>query len=259
MKPVDAAFRILRVNLRKHRIEIADDVMHRYHPATLGVGEEICIFCNSISSLSKEHIIPKWLFEKNTKSKFISSVNYQSQFYNKAVIPACLNCNNCLLSKIENDIIRIIQTLISQEPYFDADDFSNIIRWIEIIDYKTQVYDCRRKYIKYGNLDYSKHYGDLPLSHLRGFSLLNPFKAYDYLRRSQCRITVKSKANRFNSLVIFKTKKPHFNFFAQPDEYIYISFPMCNISIFYFLRERFENNKEACKRALYYIDGVSKS
>ncbi len=258
MPNINANYRTLRINLRKHGIDISEDAFTRFHPATMDVGDEICIFCKSTLNLTKEHVIPKWLFEKNVKSTFVSSVNRQTQSYNKAVVPACSNCNNTILAEIEKHIVRIIGDM-DRGSKLNIGDYSDIIRWLEILEYKLQVYDCRRKYIKYANSQYDTSWGTLPLSVMRHFMDFNPFLVLKYLRRAQRRITVKSKNDRLLSLVIFHTTKAHFNFFTQPDEYIYISFPMYNIAVFYFLREKFYDNREAYEEALYYIDGVSKS
>lgn len=258
MEGIDFNLRKLRVNLRKQGIEISENVFRRFHPATRNIGDEICVFCKSTSKLTREHVLPKWLFEKDVESKFISSVNRQTQSYNKAVIPACSYCNNSILAEIEKNIIYIFQNL-EIENHLSVEDFSNIIRWLEILDYKLQVYDCRRKYIKHGNSKYDPAWGHMPVAWMRHFIDMNPFKALDYLRKSQRRITVKSKIDRFRSLVLFEAPKPDFDFFTQPDEYIYVSFPMYKIAVFYFLRKSFEDPEEAFQEALYYIDGVSKS
>ena len=258
MGKIDLKFKYLRVKLRQYGIEISEDVFKRHHPATIDINDEICVFCNSNSKITKEHVLPKWLFEKNTERSFISSVNKQTQKYNKAVIPTCSLCNNSILAHIENHIIKVIEGLESCE-FYSNDDLSNIIRWLEILDYKLQVYDCRRKYIKYGNSKYDSDWGNLPVAMLRHFIDMNPFKALTYLRNSQRRITVKNKTERSNSLIIFDTAAAHFNFFTQPNEYIFISFPMHKIAFFYLLKKNHEQNKDAEKEALYLMKNVFES
>lgn len=160
-------------------------------------------------------MLPKWLFEKDVESRFISSINRQTQTYNKAVIPTCSDCNNTILVEIENSVINILQNIEIGNHLSDG-DFSNIIRWLEILDYKLQVYDCRRKCVKHRNSEYDPVWGIMPVACMRHFIDMNPFKAHDYLRRSQRRIAVKSKLNRFQSLVLFEMSEPDFDFFAQP-------------------------------------------
>lgn len=258
MTELDLKFKSLRVKLRKSGMDISEDVFKRYHPTTKNAKDEICVFCYSTSKITKEHILPKWMFEKNTEISFISSVNRQTQTYNKAVIPTCSVCNNSILSHIENHIIKVIEGLEAYEIY-NNDDLCNIIRWLEILDYKLQVYDCRRKYIKYGNSEYDHDWGTMPVAWLRHLIDLNPFKVLEYLRSSQRRITVKAKTTRISSLVIFDTSKPQFIFFSQPNEYIFVSFPMYKIALFYFLRKKHEHYMEAYNEALYLMHKVFES
>lgn len=159
----------------------------------------------------------------------------------------------------QNGFLKNILQNIEKGNHLSTEDLSNIIRWLEILDYKLQVYDCRRKYIRHGNSEYDPVWGTMPVSWIRHFIDMNPFKALDYLRRAQRRITVKSKTDRFLSLVLFETSTPHLDFFTQPDEYIYVSFPKCKVAVFYFLKKKFQDEKKAFHEALYYIEGVSKS
>ncbi len=187
----------------------------------------------------------------------ISSVNRQTQSYIRAVVPTCSECNNSILAEIEKHIIKVLPKI--EMGNADIDDVSNIIRWLEVLEYKLQVYDCRRMYLKHADSEYDPFWGILPVSIMRHFLEMNPFKALTYLRRSQRRITVKSKIDRALSLVLFQTTEAHFNFFVQPDEYIYLSLPTQKIAMFYFLREKFRNRQDPYEEALYYINAVSKS
>lgn len=258
MNEIDIKFKVIRTNLRQFGMEISEDVFKRFHPSTISPPEEICVFCNSTTAITKEHVLPRWFFERDTHSTFISSVNKQKQTYNKAVIPTCSECNNSLLSHIEIHIKGIVQQLDRKhEPSFD--DISNIIRWLEMLDYKFQVYDCRRKYIKYGDSEYYPLIASFPVAMMRHFLEFNSFKALSYLRNSQRRMTVKSKAGRINSLVIMDTGKPQMYFFTQPNEYMFVSFPMYSVAVFYFLRKSFNSNTEAYSEALYFMGKVFES
>ncbi|MDB5025013.1 MAG: hypothetical protein JWP78_2768 [Mucilaginibacter sp.] len=257
MTEVDLKFKILRVNLRRHGLNIAEDVFKRHHHTTKPK-DEICVFCNSITAITKEHVLPKWILENNLQETMTSSVNKQMITYNKALVPACSECNNSILAFIEKYIIKVIQ-------YMDAldncsnEDACNIIRWLEIIDYKLQVLDCRRKYIKYGNSEYDRDWGRFSVSMMRHFLSMSPWRAYDWLRSSQRRIIVKEKIKGVNSLIILKPRIPHFYFFTQPNEYIYLSFPMCKIAVFYFFKRRYEYYEDAAAEALDIIKKVAES
>jgi hypothetical protein len=56
MSEVDIQFKTLRVNLRKSGIAIADNVVKRHHPIGVTPNDEICVFCHSISDITKEHV-----------------------------------------------------------------------------------------------------------------------------------------------------------------------------------------------------------
>jgi hypothetical protein len=258
MQEINSKFKSIRVNLRKEGADICEDVFRRFHPSTITAKKEICVFCNSTSQLTKEHVLPRWVFQKSTSSEFISSVNQQSQTYNKSVIPTCSECNNSILGFIEKHMIKVVERLESCDSY-DENDLFDSIRWLELIDYKAQVFDCRRKYIKYGKSEYDMDWGIFPVAIMRHFVDMNPFKAHKYIRSAQLRITVKNKSKRLNSLVIFDTSHSHLNFFTKPNEYTFVSFPTCKIALFYFLRKNFNLLKDAEKEALYIISMVAKT
>lgn len=106
MSDINQDFKYLRANLRKNGKIIAADIFKRVHPASPKNIEEICVFCKSTSRLTREHVIPQWLFENNIDISMISRVNKQTQTYHKAIIPACTTCNNVALSNIEECIIK---------------------------------------------------------------------------------------------------------------------------------------------------------
>jgi hypothetical protein len=258
MTELDLRFRLLRVNLRHHGAVIADGILKRSHPNYITSKGEICIFCNSSSAITKEHVLPKWLFQNDTQSTFISSINKQTQTYNKAVLPTCTVCNNSTLGYIENSITRIVRDLATNDDG-SKDDLYNIIRWLEIIEYKLQVLDCRRKFIKHVDSPYDPQWAVFPVAMMRHLMDLAPWKAYHWLRRAQRRITMKTKKECLNSLVALKTRVRHFDFFALPDQYIYISFPMYNLAFFYFLKRRFDHHEQAAEEALRIMKKVDET
>ncbi|OPC34465.1 hypothetical protein [Elizabethkingia miricola] len=246
---LNSLFIPLRVNFRKYGPEIAYDVFYRFHPTTLKPAPEVCVFCNSSKKLTKEHVIPKWLFQNNTGCGFEIATNNQFIKYNHSVVPACDTCNNSILAEIEKNIILILSRLENSESYKN-EDLKNIIRWLEILEYKLQVFQCRLKFIKYGSNNYSQEFGVLQVAWMRHFWEMNPFKALSHLKFIQKSITIKEKSLSLNSLVIFTTKDPHHEFFHQPSEYIFISFPMFKIAIFYFFRRKFDNLEDCQYEAI---------
>lgn len=211
MSEVDSKFTSLKVKLRQNGADIVEDIKNTCYSEPVKK-LETCVFCRSSSNITKEHVMPKWLFKKDTHIKFISSVNRQTQTYNNSAISTCDICNNSILAHIESHIIETVHRLDKSKVYY-YEDLCNVIRWLEILDYKLQVFDCCRKYIKYGNSEYDPNWGVLPLAVLRHFYEFKPYKAYDHLRSSQRRITVKTKLDRTNSLVVLSNKLQHFVFF----------------------------------------------
>ena len=248
MREIDKKFISLRTNLRKHRSTICEDVFKRFHPSTDNPGSEICVFCNSTLKLTREHVLPKWLLHNDTKAQFVSSVNGLTQTYNKAVVPSCSICNNEILADIERHIIEVTKRLETAESY-NYNDLCDIIRWLEIIDYKAQVFDCRRKFLKFPNSEYDSDWGIFSIAMMRHFVEMNPFRAFDFLRSTQKRITIKNKLQHTNSLVIFHTRKSHFNFFIQPNSYIFVSLPTFKVAFFCFFRKRFDKPEHANREA----------
>ncbi|AQW93438.1 hypothetical protein CMT56_14825 [Elizabethkingia anophelis] len=257
LKKINSLFIPIRVNFRKHGSEIAEDIFYRFHPATLNASSEICVFCKTQENLTKEHVLPKWLFQNKTNIGFEIKINQQSISYVKSVVPACENCNNSILAEIEKKIIFILGNLQKGEHY-DNNDLANIIRWLEILDYKLQVLNNRLKYIKYGNNSFCTDFGILPVSWMNHFWEMNPFKALSNIKFIQRSISVKSKLSRLNSLVIFNTNEPHFEFFHQPSKYIFISFPMYDKAIFYFFRKEFKNIEDSHREAIEIMEKILK-
>ena len=256
MTSTEKAFSALRVNFRKNGYFIAENIYNRFHPGSFDVGAEICVFCSSSEKLTREHLFPKWFFQGKINDVFISKTNQLTQTYNKAVVPCCPYCNNSLLAEIEKTIFTGVQSFDFNQA--GQDDFlCNVIRWLEILDYKCQVYDCRRKYIKSGNSKYDPFWGILPLAVMNHFKDFAPFRPFDHLRNTQRRITRKRKIDKLNSLVVFEMSRPNFDFFVKPTEYIYASMPFRAISFFYFFRQSFPSVNLAAKKAKYIMKKVA--
>ena len=76
----------LRVKVRQNSKKIMDDVLERHVPKTSLKNKsktEICVFCSSTSNITKEHVLPKWIFQKHTEDFFITDTNESEQTYNK--------------------------------------------------------------------------------------------------------------------------------------------------------------------------------
>lgn len=113
-----------------------------------------CILCGAEDNLTKEHVLPKWVFESNSKHFFITDVNELNQHYIKATLPACKRCNSELLNNVERYIQKTLSQVDLQTRYYTPEEWDNVIRWLEIIDCKFQVWDVMNKFLKHKKAEY---------------------------------------------------------------------------------------------------------
>jgi len=257
---INSKLLLLRTKVRNNSKVIIDHIIQsqiisKNNQANRNDGKEVCIFCGSLEQITKEHVIPRWTFEKCTEKYFITDVNGRRQTYNRTTVPACANCNNDLLGCLENYVTDLFKaTDLSKSP-FSNNEIQNIIRWLEIIEYKFQVLEVRRKFISSKSNGYIPYLTDFPISIIRekkGSSI----KVVSEIRRSQKQITVKSKSRNTNSLVVFKTKNTSFYFFHNMNEFIFLELPRYKIALFYFFNKSFENEFDAYNTAMKIITDV---
>ncbi len=256
---IDFKLKNLRIKVRQNSKQIMDDVLQRHVPKISLKDKpktEICIFCASHDNLTKEHVLPKWIFEKCTIRFFTTDINGSNQTYNKTTIPACADCNNNCLANIESYIISLFKDIDLTKAFFCNQELQNIIRWLEIIEYKFQILEIRRKFTKSQSAGYFSYLADIPISIMRENIDYSPSKAAAQIRLSQKRITIKSKTKNENSLVIFKTKNESFYFFHQLNDFIYLELPEFKIALFYFYNRTFKNTKDAQDDAKDIIKSV---
>ena len=106
-----------------------------------------CILCGAEENLTKEHVLPKWVFESNPKDSFTTDVNQLSQAYIRATLPACRKCNSDLLNSIERYIQNTLSQVDLKKRYYSPEEWENIIRWLEIIDFKFQFLDITTRFL----------------------------------------------------------------------------------------------------------------
>ena len=218
--------------------------------------ELICMFCGSNELMTKEHIIPRWIFAKDTKAFFTVTLNGLDQTYNKATIPACLKCNSDLLNDLERFIQRLFTNRdVSADP-FDWEEIQEIIRWLEHIDYKFQIYNITRRFKASKQVGKIPYLMDFPLYMLLPNKDYTPFQVLSAIRRSLKRLSIARKYDHLNSLVVFHTTNKGFHFFHTVDEYIFLELPQYQIAVFYFFKEKFNTVKEAFDKATTIIKKV---
>ena len=76
------------------------------------------------------------------------------------------------------------------------------------------------------------------------------------LRHTLKRISIKSKVQNINSLVIFKSKNNSFHFFHSYNDFIFLELPRYSIAILYFYDRIFDSNKKAYDEAMKLIQKV---
>jgi hypothetical protein len=55
-------------------------------------------------------------------------------------------CNNDLLGTLEKYILNLFKTTNLERTYFQNEEKENIIRWLEIIDYKFEIYNAIKRF-----------------------------------------------------------------------------------------------------------------
>lgn len=256
---IDVKLKNLRVQLRHNSKNIIDNVINRNVSRSrdnIKFEKEICVFCATTLNLTKEHVIPRWVFENCTKKFFITNMNDIEQTYNKTTIPACANCNNNLLANIESEINSILTNTNLADSFYSLEQIQNIIRWLEIIEYKFQILEFRRIFKKAKSAEFIEFLKDIPLAIMREEIEFSPEKAITQLRNAQKRVTIKSKIKNLNSLVIFKTKNKSFHFFHNINDFIFIELPKFEVALFYFYSLNFENIEQAKNEATKIIAKV---
>lgn len=247
----------LRSNLRKNSKMIIRQLIDAYVIRENGKEKlkkiDVCIFCGTNQNLSKEHVVPRWLFEGNTTKKFVTNLNGLPQAYIKTTIPTCAKCNNDILNSLEKRVSNLLTYDNVDKKKLSFEDISNIVRWFEIIDYKFQILNISRKFLTSKENGYIPYLADFPISMLRLNKDYTPAKVVAEIRYSQKRLTIKNKDSQTNSLIIFKTSNPDFHFFHTMNEFIFIELPQRKIALFYFFTKQFKTGAAAYKEAMKII------
>lgn len=236
----------LRKKIRTNQKKIID-VLIEDHQAVL------CIFCGSTEGLTREHVIPQWVYGRCTKRTFIINTNGSSQTYNKTTLPACKDCNSHILGLLERHLKHEFDRIDIKSSSFTEETTEFIILWLETLEYKFQVLDLRRKLNRVKGSEYSPYIGKMPIAMFQGPMETSPSKVFSNLRVSLKTLSVKSKSARINSLVVFSTTNTDFHFFHSTNNFIFIELAEFKVAFFYFTKRTFKSPKEAHSAAMEII------
>lgn len=243
---MESNLRKLRTLTRKNSKVVVDHLISSYiHRSRKPKHQDDrCFICGVTTNLTREHVMPQWVFAGDPDKFFVTGMNGISQTYNKTTIPACDICNNDLLSSLEKFVSNSIRRVDLTKEFFEQAEFEAIIRWLELIDFKFQVLNFMRRFLKHKEGEFIKYLKDFPVTMIRDGGK-DDWEVIAELRRSRKRITVKDKLDRYNSLVVIKTKNTSLHFFHQMDDYIFLEFGAEKKAFFYFYRKTFTDIKDA--------------
>jgi hypothetical protein len=214
-----------------------------------------CILCGAEDNLTKEHVLPKWVFESNSNHFFITDVNELNQHYIKATLPACRRCNNELLNRIEQYIQKTLSQVDLQTRYYTPEEWDNVIRWLEIIDFKFQVWDITAKFLKHKKGKYIAALADFSIAFMRDLSVRS---ITSKTRLSLKRIGTKDKSKRGKSLIVGRTIKKTFHYFHKSGQFMHLELPTYNKGFFIFYEKKHRSEKAALKEAMEIIKDAYK-
>lgn len=212
------------------------------------VRKDDCIFCGSRNKITREHVIPRWVYNNDPHVYFVNQTNGLNQKYHTSTVPACESCNSTILSGLERYIDKLLMRTGHEKTVPTTYEKEQLIRWLEIIEYKFQVLDLIKRLVTSKKGGYVPFIAGVPISMLRG-KIDTPFKLEVELRRSQRRLAVKSKVKKVNSLVLYYTKNNGHNFFHKMDDFIFFELPQHKMAIFYFYNLEFKSEHKAFRAA----------
>ena len=232
----------LRKKIRANKKKVTDAIIANH-------SADLCIICGSQEQLTKEHVIPQWVYNRCTKRTFETTTNGISQTYNKTTLPACKDCNSNLLGLLERHLKHEFEKVDVSHQAFSQETLELIVLWLETLEYKFQVLDLRRNLNRVKGADYIPYIGKMPIAMFQGSMDTSPAKVFSNLRSALNVLSIKSKANRLNSLCVIHTKNKDFHFFHSTNNYIFIELAEFGVAFFYFYKQSFTTINEASEAA----------
>lgn len=189
-------------------------------------GESCCIICGTDKNITKEHLLPKWVFENDIKKSFFISPEDTLYSYRLCYLPCCKTCNSNVLGNFEHHIREILKR---KNKNFTISEKEDIIFWIKYLDFKFKIFGVEKACHKNSKSKSNIGLRDKPRNNPKNFF-------YDLF---DLPITT-------SSLIISEAKQKNFDFFYWKDHYFSITLPQCNVSIIYFFTNKIENIEEFC-------------
>lgn len=252
--PFDDTLLQLRLIARKKGKDVMNKLFEDY--ITGHFDKEItnsCVLCGAESNLTKEHVLPKWVFENDPSRTFTTDVNKLPQKYIGTTLPMCSTCNTDILNTLELNIQKTLSEVDLKTKYYSSEDWDNIIRWLETIDFKFQLMDISTKFRAHKEAGYIPFLADFSIAEMRDSSI-GTIKSK--ARLSLKRISTKDKGKRANSLIVGTTKVKTFNYFHRSGQFIHLEIPKYNKAFFYFFEREFKDDEKTKKEAMKIIKSV---
>ncbi len=252
--PFDNTLLQLRLIARKKGKYVMNKLFNDYLTGHFDKKRTIsCILCGSESNLTKEHVLPKWVFENDPNRTFTTDVNQLNQKYIGTTLPMCSTCNTEILNTLELYIQRTISKVDLKTEFYSSENWDNIIRWLETIDFKFQLIDITTKFKAHKEAGYIPFLSDFSIAEMRDSSIRT---IKSKARLSLKRISTKNKSVRANSLIVGTTKVKTFNYFHKSGQFIHLEIPKYNKVFFYFFEREFEDDEQTKKEAMKIIKSV---
>jgi hypothetical protein len=251
-------FRLFRQTVNRNRRKVVDFISVNYVERADGrskdfKGPGICFFCGSDRNITREHVIPRWAFDRDPGRWFTTMINGLRQSYEQSTVPCCGKCNSAILNEIEKNVNGIFTDRdVTTNPLSDA-EMEAVIAWFELIDYKFQVISVTRRFVAYKESGFIRFLSDFPISVLDPAFDYSPAKVLKTLRATMRQMGVRSKIKRLNSLIVFKTHNPSFYFFNKLNDFIYLEMPHKGVALLYFFTRQFDTVEAARDAALEKI------
>lgn len=188
--------------------------------------KECCIICGTDKNITKEHLLPKWVFENDVKKSFFISPEDTLYSYRLSYLPCCKTCNSSVLGNFEHHIREILK---KENKNFTISEKEDIIFWIKYLDFKFKIFGVEKACHKNTKSKSNIGLWDKPRNNPKNFF----YDLFDLPATT-------------NSLIISEPKQKNFDFFYWKDHYFSITLPQCNVSIIYFFTNKIENIEEFC-------------